>query len=214
MNTVFIMGGTGFIGAETVKELVARGDKVYGLARSVEAEKELRRLGAIPISGNVYEPDGWMSSLPPIDYVINILGFFKDEKLSRLSVAFAEQAREKYIKWASALVRIAEEKKVKAAIHVTGTTIYEPHEVAWITEQTPLRYTPDGFNRITGPATRLIVDKIKAGLPIIVAVAPNVVYGSMPNSSFEQVFVDNLRRGQMGVVGHGRNYIPTGHVAS
>ena len=193
MNTVFIMGGTGFIGTETVKELVSRGDKVYGLARSISSEQKLRRLGAIPLG--------------------SITDDHADDKLpSRLSVEFAVRGREKYIKWANILVQIAREKKVKAAIHVTGTTIYEPREVEWITEQTPLRYTPDGFNRITGPVTRLIVDKLKEGLPFIVAVAPNVVYGPIPNSSFEQVFVNNLRRGQMGIAGHGRNYIPTGHV--
>jgi uncharacterized protein len=212
MSAVFVMGGTGFIGTETVKELVARGDTVYGLARSAASELELRRLGAIPIAGDVYAPDTWITRLPAIDYVINVLGFFNDGKPKRLSVAFSVQCREKYIRWANVLVRVAKLKQVSAAIHVTGTTVFEPRDVDWITEQTPLRYTLDGFNRIAWPATRLIVDEMKAGLPIVVAVAPNVVYGPVPNSSFEQVFVEPLRRGQMGVVGNGRNYIPTGHV--
>ncbi len=211
MNTVFVMGGTGFIGAETVKALVARGDKVYALARSKMSAHKLSSLGAIPISGDVYEPESWISQLPHIDYVINVLGFFNDGKPLRLSVAFSVRCREKYIKWAEVLVRIAKEKKVKAAVHVTGTTVYEPRGTDWVSEKTPLRYTMDGFNRIAAPATRLMVDEIRNGVPIIVAVAPNVVYGSVPNASFEQIFVDPLRRNQMGIVGHGKNYIPTGH---
>lgn len=212
MSVVFIMGGTGFIGTETVKELIARGDTVYGLARSKETENKLAAMGAIPVPGDVYQPDAWMGSLPEIDYVINVLGFFTDGKPHRLSIGFAENARKKYIKWAEVLIRVAKEKKVKAAVHVTGATIYEPHPVNWVSESTPLRYTKDGFNRIAAPATKLMVDEIKHGVPIIVAVAPNVVYGAASNASFEMIFVESLRTNQMGIVGHGKNYIPTGHV--
>jgi NAD dependent epimerase/dehydratase family enzyme len=212
MSSVFVMGGTGFIGTETVKALVARGDKVYGLARSKASEEKLAALGAIPISGDVYEPDAWMSTLPPIDYVINVLGFFNDGKPLRLSVAFSVRCREKYIKWAEVFVRVVKEKGVLAGVHVTGTTVFEGRDVEWVTENTPLRYVKDGFNRIAAPATKLMVEEIRKGLPIVVAVAPNVVYGDKAGASFEQVFVTPLRRNQMGVVGHGKNYIPTGHV--
>jgi NAD dependent epimerase/dehydratase family enzyme/peroxiredoxin len=206
------MGGTGFIGFETVKALVERGDTVYGLARSRASEFKLMELGALPIAGDVYTPETWLPTLPNIDYAINVLGFFNDGKPMRLSVDFSVRCREKYIKWAEVLIHIAKYKNVKAAVHVTGTTVYEPREVGWITEMTPFRYTLDGFNRIAWPATRLMADEKERGVPIIMAIAPNVVYGSVPNSSFQQVFVDPLRRNQMGVVGHGRNYIPTGHV--
>jgi uncharacterized protein len=57
-----------------------------------------------------------------------------------------------------------------------------------------------------------VVEGIDAGLPLVVAVAPNVVYGPVPDSSFEQIFVEPLRRNMMGIVGSGKNYIPTGHV--
>jgi len=212
MSSVFVMGGTGFIGTETVKELLARGDTVYGLARSAIAAQKLQRLGVIPIAGDVYEPDRWIADLPPIDYIINVLGFFNDGIPKRLSLNFTARSREKYIRWANVLVRVAKQKKVKAAVDVTGTTIFEPREVEWINEQTPLRYEQDGFNRITWQATRLMVDEIKAGVPIVVAVAPNVVYGPIPDSSFDKVFIESLRAGRMGITGHGRNYIPTGHV--
>jgi uncharacterized protein len=212
MSTVFVMGGSGFIGTETVKALITKGDTVYGLARSQASKEKLAAMGAIPVFGDVYDPEPWIDQLPDIDYVINVLGFFTDGAPHRLSIGFAASASDKYIEWAHVLIRIAKEKKVKAAIHVTGATIYKPHAINWISESTPLRYEQDGFNRIASKATRLMVDAIKAKVPIIVAVAPNVVYGPVPNSSFEMVFVEPLRMNKMGVVGHGRNYIPTGHV--
>jgi nucleoside-diphosphate-sugar epimerase len=212
MSRVFIMGGTGFIGTEAVRELLARGDTVYGLARSAATEHTLRRLGAIPIPGDVYEPDRWIGQLPSIDYAINVLGFFTDGIPLRLSLGFAATSHEKYVRWARALIRVAREKRVKSAVHVTGTTIFEPSDTAWVNEQTSLRYEQDGFNRITWQATQVIVDAIETGVPIVVAVAPNVVYGPVPESSFDKVFVSALRAGRMGITGHGKNYIPTGHV--
>jgi len=213
MSTIFIMGGTGFIGTETTKELVRRGDVVYGLARSDRSAEKLKKLGVVPILGDVYEPDSWMAKLPDkLDYVINVLGFFNDPMSKRLSVDLSVRHRKKYIVWANVLVRIAKEKKVKAAVHVTGTTILEESNVGWVTEETPVRYTRNGFNRIAAPATKLMMDEIENGLPIIIAVAPNVVYGDVANASFEKIFVEPLKKGQMMVVGHGRNYIPTGHV--
>ena len=212
MNRVFVMGGTGFIGTEMVKALVARGDHVYGLARSAATEQKLRDLGATPVAGDVQQPDGWLASLPAIDYAINVLGFFNDPMPARLSVSFAVKKHARYTHWAELLVRLARQYQLKAAIHVTGTTIYEERGIEWVTEQTPIRYELNGFNRIARSATRLMVDSIAAGLPIIVAVAPNVVYGAVPRSSFEQIFVDQLRRNTMGVTGSGQNYVPTGHV--
>src|SRR5687767_2860329 len=67
-----IMRRDRFIGTETGKELVARGDTVYGLARSPATEQKLRRLGALPVPGDVYQPEKWLYSLPPLDYVINV----------------------------------------------------------------------------------------------------------------------------------------------
>jgi uncharacterized protein len=212
MNTVFVMGGTGFIGTEMTKALVGRGDRVYALARSPATEAKVRDLGALPVRGNVYEPENWIPTVPPIDYAINVLGFFNDPMPSRLSVAFAVKKHERYTQWANILLQLARLKQLKAAIHVTGTTIYEERGAELITEETPLRYKLCGFNRIAYTATRLMQDAIHAGLPVVVAVAPNIVYGPVPGSSFEQIFVEPLRRNMMGIAGSGKNYIPTGHV--
>jgi nucleoside-diphosphate-sugar epimerase len=211
MSTTLIMGGTGFIGIEATKALVERGDRVYGLARSAESSRKLRELGAIPIQGDVYEPQKWLGSMPRVDYVINALGFFTDGKPARLSLSFAAKCHEKYTSWANVLLQVVRHHNVRAAVHVTGTAIFEESPLEWITEQTPLCDTLTGFNRIAWSAARLMIDAIAGGLPIVVAVAPNVVYGPLPNSSFQKIFVDPLRSNMIGIVGNGKNYVPTGH---
>ena len=204
MNRVFIMGATGFIGEEVAKSLIARGDKVMGLARSESSARKLRAIGVEPVMGDVYRPDVWMATLPKIDYVINVLGFF--------TVSHANKCRRKYTEWIRVTLELARRDGIRGVVNVTGTTIFEDMGVDWVTEDTPIRYTPSGFNRVAAEATRLFQAAITEGLPIIVAVAPSVVYGDKPQSSFDEVFVKPLERGQMGVVGDGKNYITTGHV--
>lgn len=213
MDSVFIMGASGFIGEETAKALIANNKVVYGLARSEKTAKKLRSIGVKPIMGDVYQPEQWINDLPNIDYAINVLGFFTDGMPARFSVAHANKCRAKYEKWMQTTLKIAEiYPKLKALVNVTGTTIFEDMGVSWVTEETPIRYTPSGFNRVATPATKMFQKAMKNGVPMIIAVAPSVVYGDKPTSSFDEVFVKPLEKGQMGVVGNGKNYITTGHV--
>ncbi|ABC29299.1 predicted nucleoside-diphosphate sugar epimerase [Hahella chejuensis KCTC 2396] len=212
MDTIFIMGATGFIGEETARSHIAKGNKVLGLARSEASAAKLRSIGVTPVMGDVYRPEEWLPKLPKIDYAINVLGFFTDGMPARFSVSHAEKCCEKYTRWIKVTIDLARRKDIKAVVNVTGTTIFEDMGVDWVTEETPIRYTPSGFNRVATPATKLCQQAIAEGLPLIIAVAPSVVYGDKPTSSFDEVFVKPLEKGQMGVVGDGKNYITTGHV--
>jgi nucleoside-diphosphate-sugar epimerase len=58
---VFVAGATGVLGRLVVRELRARGHAVAGLARSPAGEAVLRRLGVVPVAGDLLDPD----SLPP-----------------------------------------------------------------------------------------------------------------------------------------------------
>lgn len=216
MESVFMMGASGFIGEVAARKLIKSGKKVYGLARSPETEAKLRSIGVTPISGDVYEPDKWIHQLTREDiaptYIVNVLGFFTDGMPARFTVAHANKCRAKYKRWMDVTLRLAKLPSVKGIVNVTGTTIFEDMGVGWVTEETPIRYTPSGFNRVAAPATKMFQKAIEDGIPMIVAVAPSVVYGNKPKSSFDEVFVKPLEKGQMGVVGDGKNYITTGHV--
>jgi nucleoside-diphosphate-sugar epimerase len=68
---VFVLGGTGAIGAPTVQKLIERGHQVWALARSDSSAAKLAKMGATPVAGDIVSPERWTARLPNIDAVIH-----------------------------------------------------------------------------------------------------------------------------------------------
>jgi nucleoside-diphosphate-sugar epimerase len=68
---ILVLGGTGSIGAAMVRELIARGHAVLGLARSDAPAAKLGDAGATPLRGDIASPEAWTGRLPQVDAVIH-----------------------------------------------------------------------------------------------------------------------------------------------
>jgi nucleoside-diphosphate-sugar epimerase len=79
MVRVFVLGGTGSIGSAVVRELIARGHDVIGLARSEASAATLRQYGATPLAGDTTSPEQWAGSLPRLDAVIHMACDFETD---------------------------------------------------------------------------------------------------------------------------------------
>jgi nucleoside-diphosphate-sugar epimerase len=53
MSTIFITGGSGFLGRNLIRSCVARGDRVLALARSAQAQETVRQLGAEAVAADL-----------------------------------------------------------------------------------------------------------------------------------------------------------------
>jgi nucleoside-diphosphate-sugar epimerase len=68
---VFVTGASGFVGSAIVEELLKHGHEVLGLVRSENAVKQLEAAGAIPLPGDVNDPEMLRRGVADSDAVIH-----------------------------------------------------------------------------------------------------------------------------------------------
>ncbi len=76
---VFVLGGTGSIGAPIVRALVLSGHDVWALARSDLSAAKLGEFGATPIAGDISSPEQWAGKLPLVEAIIHAACDFSPE---------------------------------------------------------------------------------------------------------------------------------------
>jgi nucleoside-diphosphate-sugar epimerase len=121
---VFITGATGFIGTELVKELIATGNQVRGLARSDAGAQQLEAAGAEAHRGNLKDLDSLRSGAEGMDVVVNLA--FNHDDMSK----FAENGRDE-----------------RAAIEALGFVL-EPGSLLVVTSGTGLASGGPGHVRV------------------------------------------------------------------
>lgn len=170
--TAFVTGAAGFIGTELVKVLVARGHRVLGLARSVEAAQRVRRAGAVPVIGDLLEPGPWQDEAAA-DWVFHL----PPHRARRLRVTrrrAASIARARVLMDAH-LLDAVESGATRRIVYVADTSFYGATGPRPITEDEPPR--PSAWGRCLTPALERVEGYVVAGLPIVTGF-PGWVYGN------------------------------------
>jgi len=78
MSSVFVIGGTGYIGNAVAKLFAQNGYKVYALTRSEDKAKLLRKDEIIPVVGKAQDPKGWEDIARSVDIIIEALSDYQD----------------------------------------------------------------------------------------------------------------------------------------
>lgn len=74
---VFLTGGTGFIGKQVLKKLVARGDEVWALARSDSSAAAVEALGARAVRGDLTDVAVMRAAMTGCDVVFHMAAWYK-----------------------------------------------------------------------------------------------------------------------------------------
>lgn len=77
MKTAYVTGGTGFIGSRLIALLVQRGVEVRALARSQKGLDKVKALGAIPIPGDVTDPESMKEAMRGCDVVFHVAAMYE-----------------------------------------------------------------------------------------------------------------------------------------
>ena len=77
METVFVTGGTGFIGSRLIALLVQRGVAVRALARSRAGLEKVKALGAVPVPGDVTDRASMQEAMRGCDVVFHVAAMYE-----------------------------------------------------------------------------------------------------------------------------------------
>jgi nucleoside-diphosphate-sugar epimerase len=173
MATVFLTGGSGFIGRHVAAELVSGGHDVRALARSAEGALAVEAIGAHAVHGDLLRAGSWQDEATSADWVIHLgspspfggrLGSKRAEEYSRVRTAVDR-----------ALFDTLAHARVKRAVYVSGFSYYGASGCTPITED--VEPHPYALGKVLADAFDLVEPHLLMGVPIVCAF-PGVVYGN------------------------------------
>jgi nucleoside-diphosphate-sugar epimerase len=185
--TTFVTGASGFIGSALVRVLLARGHEVYGLASSAEAAQHVRRLGAVPIMGNLLEPGQWQD-VAGAEWVFHARAPVTCRRLSQKAAGAIARTR---VLMDGHLLDAVGAGATRRIVYVADTSAYGATGPRPITEDAPPR--PSDRGRCLTPALDRLDGYIASGLPIVTAF-PGWVYGN--GSWFRERVIDPVMAGR------------------
>ena len=201
-RTLFILGGTGFIGRATVAAAIESGWKVTALARADEGAARLRAAEARPVLGDVAWPDAWIDEARGATALIDLVQPKLPTRMSPSAMATVSRERQAGTAGILTALRGLPAADRPLLFSISGIDDLHADSRGVVDHRSPLRDRPRGFGRIGLPVRRLIE---QSGLDTVYLYL-GFVYG--PGKAFAAQYVDGLRTGTARVVGRGDNYLP------
>ena len=192
---IFVTGASGYVGSAAVKDMLAAGHEVIGLARSDASEAAIRALGAAPLRGDLTDLDSLRRGADRADAVAH-LAFNHDFS------TFAENGRVDGAAIAAMGEMLAGTDK--PIVTTSGTGLVAQGQIA--TEDLARADSPDR-PRLSEQATRRLVDK---GIRAMVVRLPQV--NGPHNHGFVPILIQTAQaKGYAAYVGDGANRWPACH---
>jgi nucleoside-diphosphate-sugar epimerase len=202
-GTIFILGGTGFIGKEVVAEALSQGFDVRGLARSAQAEATLRELGAEPVKASVDDPSSWAQQARGSDVLIDLIQPKFPKRLSGAAVSRLSEQRQQATAHVLDALKTLPAAERPLLFSVSGVDDLQPDADGRISDHSRVSAEPEGLSRIGVPVRRLIDE---SGLEATYVYFGVMVYG--PGKVFADVYVEGIKKRRAPIIGSGENRLP------
>ena len=192
---IFVTGASGYVGSAAVKDMLAAGHEVIGLARSDDSEVKVRALGAEPLRGELTNHESLRRGAEQADAVAHFAFIHDFSK-------FAENGRID----AAAIAAIGEALAGtgKPFVTTSGTGLMAQGKL--LTEDME-RPDDEGLPRLSEQAAKKLLDK---GVKAMVVRLPQV--NGPQNHGFVPILIQNAReKGYAAYVGDGGNRWPAAH---
>lgn len=173
MTTLFVAGGSGFIGAAFVRHALSAGHQVWALCRSERSAAALQALGAQPVMGDLLTQGAWAEQAANAEIVLH---FAQPQTFGgRVGKDRALRYEADRVKMDQHLFGALRGSPVKQLIYVSGTSYYGQQDLPLKDETaTP---NPRGWGPYIQKAMAAVEQFRTAGIPIQI-VFPSSVYGA------------------------------------
>jgi nucleoside-diphosphate-sugar epimerase len=205
MATVFVTGGSGFIGGRLIERLVADGHSVRGLARSEQAAERIRQRGGVPVSGDLSDVNAMRTGAEGSELAFHAAATLGDwgrrEDFERGNV---EGTRNALSASADSGVRRFVHVGTEAAV-LAGQPLVEADETAPLRPESPALYSST-----KAKAEQLVLAANRDGFETVV-VRPRFVWGT-GDTTLLPTMTAMVRSGRWAWIGGGRHLTATTHV--
>ena len=205
MNGVFVTGGSGFVGRNLIRALVAGGKPVRALVRSEAARRIVTTLGADAVDGDLDHVASLTDALAGCDTVFHAAALVTEwgppQQFERVNVIGTEQ-----------MLKAAHAAGISCFVHVSTEACFADGSALVNIDETraiPVRPLP------RYPATKARAEQrvLAANAPGFrtVAVRPRLIWGGDDTSLLPQI-VDAVRKGRFAWINGGRHLTSTCHI--
>jgi nucleoside-diphosphate-sugar epimerase len=203
--TVFVTGGSGFIGQKLVRRLVDEGNVVFALARSERTGKLLSELGAQPVPGGLGDLDSLKQAASHCE-----LAFHAAAHVGEWGPRWLfDQVN---VRGTANVIEACRAAGVRRLVHVsTEAVLLAGEPLVNVDETAPLR--PDSkspYCSTKAKAEQLVLDANGDGLETI-AVRPRFVWG-VGDTTVLPSLMQTVESGKFAWIGGGQHLTATTHV--
>jgi nucleoside-diphosphate-sugar epimerase len=202
---VFVTGGSGYIGRNLIRRLIADGYRVRALARSDAAAGTIAALGAEPVRGDILDPASLKAAMAGCEWLAHAAA-------DTGHGAFTARQHHTNLAGTRNVLNAAREAGITRAVHVStesvllsGAPLRNANEGAPI----PPRHA-GGYSASKAAAEQAAMAENRAGLEVI-AVRPRFVWGRDDTTALPQL-VAAARSGKLAWIDGGTYLTSTTHI--
>jgi len=203
--TTLVTGATGLLGSHVTDLLLARGERPRVLVRPGDSLNGLADAFVEVCWGDMADRASLEVAVRGVDRVVHCA--------ARTGPWGLEAEYESTnVRGLEMLVAVALAAGVRRIVHVSSITVHGNDVRGAIDETAPLRADPNPYSRSKVAGERLLEGMIREFNAPVTIVRPGWIYGPRDIASFGR-FAALIQRGQMIVIGSGRNHIPLIYVS-
>lgn len=204
MKQVFVTGGSGFVGQNLIPMLIEQGYQVKALARSAEAIRKVKTLGATAIQGDLNDAQALTNGVKDCSSVFHLAAsvdfFASDKELKKLHVDATEL-----------ILSIAKKANVQKFVYLSAASVIMNGKPIINADETFVSDNIiDGYSRTKLQAENLVL-KANSKIFQTIAVRPPMIWGKGDPNTLAGV-IDAVNKGRMQFIDGGKHRLVTCHV--